>query len=206
MEGSVVDDKQFDHLTRAFGNGATRRGVVGALAGLVALNLSAAAKSGRAKGRGLNGSTTSGRPGRPDKPEKVVICHKPGTRAEQTVKVAADAVAAHLRHGDRRGDCCDEAQGYIRCDGHCCPPPPQGGKAICCPDGSCGCAGECCAGACFLDDQGGAEPAIEFCCVGPQNEICPTPERTDTCCPVDPIKCACVGSGGIAGSYRRPGR
>lgn len=36
---------------------------------------------------------------------KVTICHKPGTSDEATLSVAASAVAAHLAHGDTRGDC-----------------------------------------------------------------------------------------------------
>jgi hypothetical protein len=37
--------------------------------------------------------------------EKVTICHKPGTKAEGTLVVAAPAVDAHLAHGDALGDC-----------------------------------------------------------------------------------------------------
>lgn len=36
---------------------------------------------------------------------KVVVCHKPATRAERTINVGAAAVAAHLRHGDILGAC-----------------------------------------------------------------------------------------------------
>jgi hypothetical protein len=201
-----VDNNRIDQIARVLGNDITRRGLVGALAGFLALDLGAAAKPGRAKGRGSNALTGQRNPTKPAKPEQVVICHKPGTPAERTLRVAAAAVAAHLRHGDRLGDCCDEAQSYVRCGGQCCPPPPQGGEGACCPDGSCGCAGACCAGACFLDDLGGDEPAVEFCCLGPEQVICPTPERKDTCCPADEVRCACAGSGGMAGSYRRPGR
>jgi hypothetical protein len=47
-----------------------------------------------------------------DEPEvddegKVLICHKPGTPAEQTLEVAAAAVEAHLAHGDALGSCDD---------------------------------------------------------------------------------------------------
>jgi hypothetical protein len=98
------------------------------------------------------------------------------------------------------------AAGHVLCQGYCCPPPPQGGKARCCPDGSCGCAGACCRDACFYDDKGGDRPADEFCCSPPEWEICPTKEGKDTCCPEDPFTCSCAEAGGIAGSYRRPGR
>jgi hypothetical protein len=37
--------------------------------------------------------------------EKVTICHKPGTPAEQTKEVPAQAVDGHLGHGDTLGKC-----------------------------------------------------------------------------------------------------
>ena len=37
--------------------------------------------------------------------DKVTICHKPGTPAEQTKRVPPQAVPAHLGHGDRLGPC-----------------------------------------------------------------------------------------------------
>jgi hypothetical protein len=40
--------------------------------------------------------------------EKVTICHKPGTPAENTLVVAAPAVDAHLAHGDTLQEC-----GYV---------------------------------------------------------------------------------------------
>lgn len=36
---------------------------------------------------------------------KVTICHKPETPAEQTISVASAALQAHLAHGDYLGDC-----------------------------------------------------------------------------------------------------
>ena len=36
---------------------------------------------------------------------KVAICHKPGTKAEKTLKVPPDAVPGHLGHGDALGAC-----------------------------------------------------------------------------------------------------
>ena len=41
---------------------------------------------------------------------KLLICHKPGTPAEQTLEVAASAVDAHLAHGDVLGSCDDEVE------------------------------------------------------------------------------------------------
>jgi hypothetical protein len=48
-----------------------------------------------------------------DEPEvdatgKVVICHKPGTPAEQTLEIAASALDAHLGHGDTVDACAVE--------------------------------------------------------------------------------------------------
>lgn len=37
--------------------------------------------------------------------KKVTVCHKPGTPAEATLKVAAPALDAHLAHGDYLGPC-----------------------------------------------------------------------------------------------------
>jgi hypothetical protein len=37
--------------------------------------------------------------------QKVTICHKPGTPAEQTKEVPKSAVDGHLGHGDREGPC-----------------------------------------------------------------------------------------------------
>ncbi|MDP6925287.1 MAG: hypothetical protein QGI94_10990, partial [Candidatus Scalindua sp.] len=37
--------------------------------------------------------------------EKVTICHKPGTPAEQTLEINSNALQAHLGHGDYEGAC-----------------------------------------------------------------------------------------------------
>ena len=36
---------------------------------------------------------------------KVTVCHKPGTAAEATLEVSANAESAHLGHGDYAGEC-----------------------------------------------------------------------------------------------------
>jgi hypothetical protein len=193
-----MDDNRFDRLTRVLGSGATRRGVLGALAVFAGLEASAAAKPRRAGGK----PDKPKGPDKPQKPEKVLVCHKPGTPAQQTLSIASPAVAAHLRHGDHLGACCPAD--HVSCNGRCCPPPPQGGKARCCPDGSCGCAETCCGDNCFYDNLGGNAPAIEFCCVAPDWGVCPTRAGSETCCPYDPdVPCGCADAPGIAGSYRR---
>ena len=47
--------------------------------------------------------------------EKVEICHSPpGTPGiMQTIAIDEKAVFSHLRHGDRRGPCCDPATGCV---------------------------------------------------------------------------------------------
>ena len=37
--------------------------------------------------------------------EKVTICHKPGTPAENTITVSVNALPAHIAHGDFIGTC-----------------------------------------------------------------------------------------------------
>jgi hypothetical protein len=191
-----MDKQHFDDLARAFGRSLTRRRVISAVAGLAGLGSSAvSAKRARSKSDGAKPSA------RQNQGWKTTICHKPGTRAEQTLTVSPSAVDAHLRHGDHLGACCPA--GAVFCDGSCCAPPPQGGEARCCPDGSCGCAGACCADACFWDNRGGPTPVEEFCCLAPDREICKTDEKLETCCPAN-NDCSCAS--GIAGSYKRPGR
>jgi len=43
--------------------------------------------------------------------EKVTVCHKPGTPAKMTLKIAAPAEAAHLAHGDTQGACSESSRG-----------------------------------------------------------------------------------------------
>jgi hypothetical protein len=193
LEEVAVDEKQFDRLVRSFG-GTSRRGVITAAVGLMALRWGEALGSGRSRKRGGDAVY---RPGS----DTILICHKPGSRAQQNLLIASSALPAHLQHGDHVGSCCPDD--YLLCNGRCCPPPPQGGKARCCPDGSCGCAGACCGADCFQDNKGRDAPVVEWCCVGPDWEICPTPDRKETCCRSDQFVCACIDEGGIAGSYRR---
>ena len=35
----------------------------------------------------------------------VTICHKPGTKTEQTMMVSESSLSGHLDHGDTRGPC-----------------------------------------------------------------------------------------------------
>jgi len=49
--------------------------------------------------------------------EKVTLCHKPGTPAEQTISISVNTLDAHLAHGDFVGTC--ET------------PPPTGNLVLC---------------------------------------------------------------------------
>lgn len=138
-----MDGNRFDEWTRALGAGRSRRSALkalgGALAGgatlLLGTRVEAAAK------------------------DKVAICHKPGTPAQQTVEVPNAAVAGHLGHGDYLGPCCPAATpkncapGVCVATGGCCAasdcPAPANATATC-ADGVCGFA--CDAG--FADCDG----------------------------------------------------
>jgi len=43
--------------------------------------------------------------------ERITICHKPGTPAEQTLEVTASSLDAHLAHGDTTGACGSQGEG-----------------------------------------------------------------------------------------------
>lgn len=53
--------------------------------------------------------------------EKVTICHMPGTPAQKTMQVPANAVSQHLAHGDALGSCSDLPPGSV---------PAQPGKPV----------------------------------------------------------------------------
>ncbi|MBN1641761.1 MAG: FecR domain-containing protein [Anaerolineae bacterium] len=46
----------------------------------------------------------------PDKQERVLLCHKPGTPAQEELLVAPEAVPGHLAHGDTLGPCPPEEE------------------------------------------------------------------------------------------------
>jgi hypothetical protein len=60
--------------------------------------------------------------------EKINICHKPGTPAEQTLNVSVNAVSGHLGHGDFVGTCED---------GPDCDDPSNEGRDECRPSLTC---------------------------------------------------------------------
>ena len=134
-----MDDRRFDHLARALGRPASRRGVLGALAG--ALALLGAAVPGRAQGR----------------PGAVTVCYE-----GRTLALPAPAAQALLARGATPGPCsppgaigCEAgrelcARGTVCCGvGDVCT-----GEDFCCPRAQyCRLSDRCCPGGsvCFRD-------------------------------------------------------
>ena len=225
-----MDDKRFDHLVRALTGGATRRGVLGVLSGVVGLGLvGVAAKGG--KGRGKKRGSAKSRGGRRgDKKagkSKATICHYDrGSRTYKPISVGQSAVSAHIsNHGDfYRTNCCMDAEcrgGEIcdhgtclcpqerKCESGCCAPPPQmqDVSSFCCDNDTCSCGGDCCGkDECFWTGPQD-KPTDEFCCTEPNNVICGEGDGA-TCCPKAAVGDSCEACesnpSGIAGSYRRP--
>lgn len=96
-----MNGSRFDSLTRKMADSHTRRSVLRGLAGVGGMLVATRV-----------GDVLAGQS------EKVTICHKPGTPAQQTLVVAASAVGAHLGHGDLLGACgvCS-VNGAMECDG-----------------------------------------------------------------------------------------
>jgi hypothetical protein len=89
-----MDSHRFEHFARALDRSASRRRVLGALAGGAALlGAASALAKGRQQGTGVQ---SLARPGQ----QKVTLCHQ-----GHTIMVAAPAVAAHLAQGDTLGSC-----------------------------------------------------------------------------------------------------
>jgi hypothetical protein len=77
----VMDGERFDALIQSLGDRATRRGVLGVLGGVAVLGLN--------KG-GVHAAPAG----------KVAICHATGSGSYRRIEISANAVDAHLAHGD----------------------------------------------------------------------------------------------------------
>jgi len=161
-----MDGNRFDELTRGLANLKSRRGVLKTMsaAALGAVGLSRS---------GLVEATT----------DKVRICHKPGTPAEQTMDVPNSAVAGHLGHGDYLGPCCK--------DKTC--PPDQCNTATCNNvTGACGLKPKANGTTC---SDGNACTQTDTCqngsCVGSNPVVCAAPEQCHTAGSCDPATGQC---------------
>jgi hypothetical protein len=100
-----MDNERFDALIRALGNGATRRGALGLLAGAAGLALGEA-EARRRNRRGSRANVPVG---------KVTICHHDqDTDTWHPITISANALDAHAKHGDfqydvAQGQCCTNA-------------------------------------------------------------------------------------------------
>lgn len=93
-----MDGRSFDSLARTYAAGRSRRSILlGLIAGTGAF---AASRTTQAKPAG-----------------KVTLCHKPGTPAQKTLIVSANAVNGHLGHGDSLGACSECVEGTLQCSG-----------------------------------------------------------------------------------------
>ena len=112
-----MDSERFDAVARSLGTGASRRGAMALLAGLAGLGLREAATRARGTRRRGRGRV------RAQDATRVTVCHKPGTPAEKTLDIDDNALAAHLRHGDTEGPCCELERRCVDAAGAevCCP-------------------------------------------------------------------------------------
>jgi hypothetical protein len=102
-----MDGERFDTLIQSLGDRATRRGVLGVLAGAAGLGLSEAAAKGRRGGRTRGQAAKAG---------KVDICHHDQeTDTYHHINISKNAVQKHIdNHGDffpaADNGCCSQAE------------------------------------------------------------------------------------------------
>ena len=186
-----MDGNRFDRFTRYLTNGASRRTVLGVLAGS-ALGLSRPGK------RDVEGKKKKKKP--------VTLCHQ-----GQTITVSGKAKKGHLKHGDTLGPCASPpppppgltcAVGGKPCQGRCIP------TNQCCVNSDCAPgAPRCCNGTCIRPNEccGDSEcPAGNVCqtgsCVCAPANICGNsccvapagiPVAETQCVGINPDRCEC---------------
>lgn len=95
-----MTDPRYDTLAKRLANGLSRRAMLRGLA--VGTGTLIATQT----------LTTTAKPA-----EKITLCHKPGTSAQHTLTVSANAAQAHLNHGDTIGPCAECTSGDMVCEG-----------------------------------------------------------------------------------------
>jgi hypothetical protein len=98
-----MDDRTFDDLARALGSGRSRRGLLKAIGGAALGMVGASATS-----RGVFANAG-----------KVGICHVDGQGRFRHISVNANAVSAHLAHGDYLADIANDPDNCGACGNVC---------------------------------------------------------------------------------------
>jgi hypothetical protein len=194
-----MDSERFDGLIRALGEGTTRRGALGVLAGLAGLGLGEVAAKRRGRGRGKGKARVRAQSGNP---AKTAICHYDDeTGTFHLIEVDDSAVQ---KHRDNHGDffpgevegCCtdadcgenetcvvDEATNTGSCQGSTCDAcdvnEPCNDRKPCGADNSCNCWARADRSGCHcgpFDDCGNHQPcgAGDTC---PDGQVC-----IENCC------------------------
>jgi hypothetical protein len=202
-----MDDARFDTLSRALGNGTSRRGALGLLAGVAGLGLGEVVAKRRKRGPGTGRTQAQGTA------DKVTICHRTGAKKHpfQVSTVDAHAVPAHAAHGDLV-DCpnshvldvatctcvCDEG---IVCTGDAVRDPAT---CQCVPRPGPTCTPACLVGGVCVACPTEADPAQTTCCSreGNQGQCVAGPSGPEAVmvCGPQSVWCECTPSGiGAAG-------
>ncbi len=172
-----MDDERFDALSRMLGNGTSRRGALGLLAGVAGLGLGEVVakrrKHGKGKGKGKGRTQATAE----KKDHKITICHLTNEATNPVVQIKVDesAVPAHQAHGDTIDpDFQNDVQNCGSCGTGC-----TGGDACntpACQNGKCGTTPTpgvaCDGGTGTCDANGRCQPNTPNVCSGSPTTIC----------------------------------